>query len=216
MNKKTYYHIILDQSGSMNDCLKSTVGGYNRQAEIIRSLPAEFPEQEFFVSLTKFSGEPEHVFFDVPAMGLTNLSSYTPQGNTALLDAVGECLFRLKADKQKEFSENHATAAVVIITDGFENASRYFTLSIISRLIADLTQTGNFTLNFLGATIESMQQAAQMNIRTERAYRFDKKDIHTVFENMGDSLKDYASVKRSGAKPDGLYIDNPVSFPGKG
>tara|TARA_B100000683_G_scaffold107984_1_gene106315 strand:+ start:212 stop:400 length:189 start_codon:yes stop_codon:yes gene_type:complete len=50
-NKKTYYQLILDKSGSMSDCVQSTINGFNEQMQMIRSMKKKFPEQE----MTKIS-----------------------------------------------------------------------------------------------------------------------------------------------------------------
>ena len=34
MKQKTFYHIILDQSGSMQDCIDTTISGYNEQVQM--------------------------------------------------------------------------------------------------------------------------------------------------------------------------------------
>ena len=54
-NKKTYYQIILDNSGSMKDVVKSTIEGYNKQMNTIKQLKEKYSDQEFSVSLTTFN-----------------------------------------------------------------------------------------------------------------------------------------------------------------
>ena len=36
MKQKTCYHIILDQSGSMQDCIQPAISGFNEQLQVIR------------------------------------------------------------------------------------------------------------------------------------------------------------------------------------
>jgi hypothetical protein len=59
-NKKTYYLLILDQSGSMADCAVPTINGFNEQVQMIANLQNRFPNQEFYVSLTIFNDQVEH------------------------------------------------------------------------------------------------------------------------------------------------------------
>ena len=54
-NKKTYYQLILDKSGSMQDCVTTTINGFNEQIQMIRSMKNKYPEQDFVVSLTTFN-----------------------------------------------------------------------------------------------------------------------------------------------------------------
>ena len=46
-NKKTLYHFVLDKSGSMSNCVETTINGFNNQLDTIKQLQKEFPEQEF-------------------------------------------------------------------------------------------------------------------------------------------------------------------------
>jgi hypothetical protein len=48
---KTIYHLILDRSGSMIDCLENTINGFNEQIHRIRRIKAEFPDDEMTVGL---------------------------------------------------------------------------------------------------------------------------------------------------------------------
>ena len=54
-NKKTYYQLLLDRSGSMSSCAEEAVSGFNEQVQQIKSLQEKYPEQEFLVSLTTFN-----------------------------------------------------------------------------------------------------------------------------------------------------------------
>ncbi|MFN5642227.1 MAG: hypothetical protein ACK45S_07465, partial [Sphingobacteriales bacterium] len=53
----TIYHLIVDRSGSMNDCLDATINGYNEQLQKIRELQMEFPEQNIRMGLTIFNDQ---------------------------------------------------------------------------------------------------------------------------------------------------------------
>ena len=82
-NKKTYYQLILDKSSSMQDCVSTTVNGFNEQMQMIRSMKKKFPEQEFLVSLTTFN---QDVYFDVDQADPDNIkelvSAYNAQSFT--------------------------------------------------------------------------------------------------------------------------------------
>ena len=54
-NKRTYYDLILDRSGSMTSCIEQTVDGVNQQIRRIREVADRFPEQELITSLTLFN-----------------------------------------------------------------------------------------------------------------------------------------------------------------
>ena len=49
--RKTIYHLIVDKSGSMCDCIESTINGFNEQVNKIKSNAHEFQEEEIMKEL---------------------------------------------------------------------------------------------------------------------------------------------------------------------
>jgi len=100
-------------------------------------------------------------------MRLTN-KTYRPNGSTALLDAIGLTVARIESDiamaKSKEID---ATAVIVIITDGYENASSLFNLAMIRSTISRLEESGKWTFSFIGATLDAVDVAEQMAIKNK-------------------------------------------------
>ena len=201
-NKKTYYLLILDRSGSMNDCINETISGYNEQLQMIRDLQNRYPEQEFYSSLTTFNHTVEHPFMEssVSTMKELTTNSYIPDGMTALLDAIGEGVMNLKARKSEEFENDEATAVVVIMTDGHENSSRIFQKEAIRRMIRELEATENWTFSFMGATHDALEVANDMNIRSQNALKLDKQDIKASMQRVSRAMATYAEEKSFGNK----------------
>ena len=106
MKKKTFYHLIVDRSGSMSDCIPATIGGYNEQMQAISSLQERFSEQEISVGLTIFNQEVSHQFFGANPVKVEPLTrkNYLPNGLTALLDAIGMTVSLIKENKQSDLS----------------------------------------------------------------------------------------------------------------
>lgn len=202
-NKKTYYLLVLDRSGSMQMCLNETISGYNEQVQMIRDLQLRYPEQEFHVSLTTFNHLVEHPFTDCRNGEIKELTShsYIPDGSTALLDAIGEGVINLKSRHSQEFNDDEATAVVVIITDGHENVSKVFTLDAVRNMIRELESTGKWTFSFLGASRDALHVARTMNIRSENAAYFEVSDIKGKMKEVAHSLADYAEIKSKGERP---------------
>ena len=63
--QKTIYHLIVDKSGSMSDCIEETISGFNEQVNKIQQLQNEFAEQDLSIGLTTFNNEVFHHFFRV-------------------------------------------------------------------------------------------------------------------------------------------------------
>jgi hypothetical protein len=204
MNKKTYYHIILDQSGSMQDCLQSTISGFNEQLQVIRSLHERFPEQEVYVGLTRFNHEVMHSYFAQATGAAVELSreTYRPCGTTALFDAIGMTVKKLEEDIGIELITDLATAVVVIITDGYENSSQHFDLAQIKNTIKELEATGKWTFSYLGATLDAVQTATNLNIKRQNSMNFKKDFVDDAFEILAESMDDYLKLKTQGRNPD--------------
>ncbi|HEX5625677.1 MAG TPA: hypothetical protein VFX48_06665, partial [Saprospiraceae bacterium] len=89
-NKKTYYHLVLDRSGSMHSCWPETLAGFSNQVDKIRELAVSYPEQSFYASLCTFNHVASFPHGISPVDGQTSLSldGIRPEGHTALFDAI--------------------------------------------------------------------------------------------------------------------------------
>jgi uncharacterized protein YegL len=201
-NKKTYYLLILDRSGSMQDCAGETISGFNEQIQMISDLQKRHPEQEFRVSLTVFNHMVEHAFETVDIHHVKELShhNYIPGGSTALLDAIGGSVIRLKHAINDEIERDEATAVVVILTDGYENASKEFSFERVSKMIKELEKSDSWTFSFLGTMYDSIETANKMNIRSENSVIYDKKFMHETYKNLATSMEEYIDAKSEGRK----------------
>lgn len=161
MTDNTYTHIelIVDASGSMAGLTGDTVKGINALLDEQRNADGKVT-----VSYTTFSTHPLTQFSmrpinEVPAI------KYQAGGGTALLDAVGKGIdslgrvLRLLRDEQRP-----SNVVVVIITDGEENSSRLFRKSRIKDMIEEQTHRYSWNFLFLGANIDSFDEASQIGI----------------------------------------------------
>jgi len=199
-NRKTYYQLILDRSGSMSSSIEETVAGVNSQLRRIREIAGRFPEQELYTSLCLFNSSVTRAFDRLLPERLTEISysDYRPTGNTALYDAVGECIQYLQRNIGHEIERNEASVVVVIFTDGYENASRQFSHHRISSMIKELEQTDKWTFSYVGATIDAVDIAINLNIRASNAMRYGVENYMEEIKNVADRLNDYAWEKCEG------------------
>lgn len=206
MRQKTFYHIILDQSGSMQDCLQPTISGFNEQLQVIRSLQQRFPEQEIRVGLTRFNQEVMHTYFAQPPGHVTELNQniYSPNGCTALYDAIGLTVQKLNERIELELIADLATAVVVVITDGYENSSRHFNLTQTKSMIQELEASGKWTFSYLGATLDAVEIASSLNIKQHNSMFFEKSNIKQTFDKLGSSMDGYLKRRREGKHSQGF------------
>jgi uncharacterized protein YegL len=195
--QKTIYHFILDQSGSMSDCIDATLSGLQEQRDNIIRIAKEFPEQEIRVGLTVFNQDVQIIYQNMPTENFPSIQQieYRPSGSTALLDAIGLSITQV----ENQISRDGDTAIIVILTDGYENASRFYSLLQIKNLIKSKEDSGKFTFSFLGATLDAVDIAEQMNIRRDNSAYFEKSMMKdAVFSKVSNSINDYMDRKRKG------------------
>lgn len=184
----------------MTDCIENTVTGFNEQVNRIRQIEQKFPDQQIIMGLTSFNHEIEHHLKLVPTQSIPTLtaSMYKPDGTTALLDAIGLTLKLLEPEVGLK-GETDTTCVVVILTDGHENASKYFTLQSIRERIAQLETTEKWTFSFIGATLDAADVAERMNINRSNSFSFDKRSMkQEVWDKLGDSMDSYMAKKMAG------------------
>jgi hypothetical protein len=206
--RKTIYHLIVDKSGSMIDCIDSTINGFNEQVSSIKQKQLKFEEEEITMGLTTFNDNVNHVYFqqNPNKMVLLNYENYRPSGGTALLDAVGETIIEI--ERQIGASLIPTTAIIVILTDGYENASKKYNLVKIRNMISKLEETGNWTFSFIGATLDAVDVAASMSIKSQNSFSFEKKEMkNTVWDKLDKSVSSYFTKKRSNRNLNNFFED---------
>ncbi|MDA9986708.1 VWA domain-containing protein [Crocinitomicaceae bacterium] len=199
-NKTTLYHFIVDQSGSMTGMEQQAIEGFNTQLEKIQDLEKTMSDQKFLCSLTFFNSEVQDVLKNEPVKQIELLSNnnYRPGGMTALLDAVGGSIDRIEKQFWQELENDEISVVMVIITDGYENASKYFTYHIVAQKIFKLDETGKWTFSYLGADFDAIHTSKMMNIRKENVMNFRKKQYSGMMDDLSDSIGVYAEEKRKG------------------
>ncbi len=210
-NKRTYYQLILDRSGSMSVCIEETVNGVNSQIRRIRELAARYPEQEIRTSMCLFNHLLTPVWDRVKPSDLRELafSDYRPDGNTALLDAIGKTIRHLQKTIGEDVSRDEASVVVIIFTDGYENSSIKFTHPQVASLIRELELTSRWTFSYLGATLDAVDIAVSMNIKASNAVHFRVSDSHKMHSHVSRCFSSYLDDKQNGKiLPDFLKEEN--------
>jgi len=205
--QRSIYHLIVDRSGSMCDCVEATINGFNEQLNRIRGMESEFPEQEIKVGLTLFNDTVDHISMGEPVSKMPYLSrsNYVPNGSTALLDAIGQTA-TLLGEREGTQSALSATFVVVVLTDGYENSSRMFNLEQVRAMIQRLEATGKWTFSFIGATLDAVDVARQMSIKAQNSYSFEKQAMKgEVWDKLSTSMRGYFSKKQSGKDLSDLF-----------
>ena len=106
-----------------------------------------------------------------------------------MLDAVGRTITEIK--KRHKYASDDCTpgkTVAVIITDGYENASREFSLQQVKRLIEEQKEQAGWEFLFLGANMDAVEVAEGFGISHNMSATY-----------MADSVgtrKNFAGVER--------------------
>ena len=206
--RKTIYHLIVDKSGSMMDCVDNTINGFNEQVNRIKDKAIEFTEEDITMGLTTFNENVKHLYFqqNPKDMVLLTYENYRPSGGTALLDAVGESITEI--ERQVNASLIPTTVIVVILTDGYENASKKYNLVNIRNMISKLEETGKWTFSFIGATLDAVDVAASMSIKSQNSFSFEKTAMKSeVWDKLNKSVSSYFTKKSQNRNLNNFFED---------
>ena len=156
---KTYIAIVLDESGSMGIMRQKVINSFNEQIQTIRS---QSKDMDVYVSLVTFSTVVNKILLniDINEVKEMTMDDYNPNGNTALNDAIG-----LTIEKLKEVQPGENTSFLVnVITDGEENWSKKYRTDQIKSSISELTETGIWTFVWMISNIVTEKIISNYNV----------------------------------------------------
>ena len=171
-----YNVIILDKSGSMSSIARQAIDGVNETIGSIKSAQEKNPDQKHIVTLVAFCGcEMKTIYDNVSVNEVSPLTDkdYRPCCMTPLYDTVGSTITRVHALKG---NDDNSLALVTVITDGYENASREFSLTALKSLIDSYKDQG-WQFTYIGADHEVEQVAFSLHI--DHCLQFDKSEEGT-------------------------------------
>ena len=177
--KKVFNLVIVDESGSMWCIREQAFTGINETLSTIKIMQEKFPDTEQHTTLVTFDTEHTTWHFDdalTDQVRKLQWDEYNPGSGTPLYDAIGNAIS--KVEKQ---AEEGANVLVTIITDGEENSSREWTLSMIRQRIDSLKKRG-WTFSLIGTDnldVESM--AFSMNIDSHISFSQDVTGTKEMF-----------------------------------
>jgi len=192
--KTTFVTLVLDETGSMQSIKDDVIGGYNAYVKTLRE-----SGQDYLFTLIKFdSNHHDVVHRGVPLSEVPDLTNetYQPGSSTPLIDV---CVKAIKATEEKV--EAGMQVALVIQTDGQENASTEYTNADLVQLIKEKTSAGWLIL-FLGAGIDAFDQATKMGIGPQYTLSNTRATSGVACAAAGTQVNAYA---KSGLRADAAW-----------
>ena len=204
---RIYNLIILDESGSMSGIREQALSGVNETIQTIRAAQQENPDDNQIISLVTFdngSGNRPNVRTLIDKERIEKVKDlspeqYSPYGGTPLYDAMGESITALKSHVHEG---DHAL--VTIVTDGYENASRFYNGGQIKELVDSLSSQG-WVFTYIGANQSSSEAAGALGIKYSMDFQATVEGSAMMFDKMRSSNREY--YKRIRREKAGEAID---------
>ena len=196
MKQKHIHHVLLDASGSMADCYNMTLSTLNEQIASMRNLQKKFPDQDIRFSVSDFSDD-YRMWFPPKSIGQVSKvgeQDYQLRGCTALWDALGTLITRTVDHVGEDAPAKGTSVSIMVVTDGYENASRVFSPGALRALIDRLTQKG-WEFRFIGADIDPLAVTRDLGIDAGRTVRFSKEHLDHSSDYMTLQVENYLASK---------------------
>jgi uncharacterized protein YegL len=190
MKKLTEITIVLDRSGSMQTIANETIQGFNAFLQEQKSIKSKAK-----LTLVQFDHEYQILYEAMDlreALPLTN-RTFVPRGMTSLYDAIGKTIELTK--KRLKLLSNNGTAyqtIFVIITDGHENNSKYYSRKQIFKNINKQEKKHQWQFVYLGANQDAIEAAGFIGIPKERAMTFkaESERVFMLFNSISENINE--------------------------
>jgi Mg-chelatase subunit ChlD len=192
--------IVLDRSSSMGCMRDQAIEMFNEQVDAIIE---ENEDMDTKVSLVTFSTEvdaPKIWNEPVDRLGKITRKNYRPSGCTAMYDAVGMTVDKLRALPEAE--DPDCSFLVVVISDGYENSSKEYTSSMLAARVKKLQNKENWTFTYLGAEQDLAQVAAATGIHQDNMilYASSAGGMRGMSCDNSASIGSYMNSRKKGLK----------------
>ena len=177
-NHTTELVFILDRSGSMSGLEADTIGGFNSLIKDQRKKTGKC-----YVSTILFDSFSDvlHDRIDLNDVPEMTPEDYVVKGCTALIDALGGAIRHIgdihKYARPEDVPEH---TMFVIMTDGMENASRFYTSKDVKGLIERCKTKYGWEFLFIGANIDAVETAKNYGIDKTRAVNYNSDSLGTA------------------------------------
>jgi len=207
MNKdKTHLIIIVDKSGSMYSQQDAASEGINTLLTKQKDVPGECT-----VSLYEFDTSYKTIYSFSNLNKISANYQMSADNGTALYDALCSVI-----DKEGQIlsdiaeQERPGLVAVFILTDGYENSSRKFTLQDIKSRIEHQTQVYSWQFTFLSSDLSALEDA-KVFAHTGDVKSFSQSNYKSAYEGINFKLGRMRSQSSRGAEVQNSFTDQEIA-----
>lgn len=194
-----YYCVVLDESGSMYSHASDTTGSLQQFFDAQKNISNDHS----IFQINTFNHECKTRWTGSISEKLTY--DYNPTGNTALYDAICQSIenTRQTVDILTRVSGSKPEFIyVIILTDGYENASTKYNRDTTKALIQTMTNEHKWNFVYLGANQDSFQTGGSLGIQPESCLDFAQNSSATPAAMRSVSQ----AIYRQNATPGGASL----------
>ena len=193
-----HYVLVVDRSGSMAIRMQEVLGAVNRQIETLTQ-ESKASGSRCLLSVVRFDDEIEILHLEKPVEEVRPITTdmLAPRGLTALVDATtlsierAAELFGNRIDGEKE------SLAMVIYTDGGENASRLRTMNDLKTALKNHQDLPGWDIAFVGASVEAFTMMEQVDFTRQKMVNVPPSASGWAMDEMSTLLKEKMNHKKA-------------------
>jgi len=193
MKNMTDITVLLDRTGSMVTIKSETVSGLN---EFIKT--QKLGEGDAVMTLVQFdSQDPYEVKYTaVPIQNVKEMTmdEFEPRAMTPLHDAMGRMIATV-GSRLSNLSEDDRPDKIVmvILTDGYENASKEYTGEKIKEMIAHQREKYNWEFVFIGAGVDAVTMGTALGIDPNLTINAASANVDVAYAMTSEKINTYRS-----------------------
>ena len=209
--------ILLDSSGSMGSIRQEAIDAFNKQVEVIQKDSDELPTKVSLVTFGNKANDPTIWNRRVSKLKPLTKEDYSPNGMTALYDAMGLTIDKLS--QLPEANDPETAFQVVVISDGQENNSKEYTADFIKKRVKELEDTERWSFSYIGANQDMLKVSKDLGIDLKSTFAFDatSRGTQVMTNTYAAAATEYRSKLKKGfdkAKMDFNELGNVQSMHG--
>lgn len=189
--KDNFIHVcfIIDESGSMFSSKEDVIGGFKTIIEEQK----EEEKGQCAISLYTFENKVKKIYVGKDVNEIDGLV-YTPSGCTAMYDGIGTAITEIgKWLNDMKEEDRPSKNLIVIMTDGYENASKEYTLQQVKEMIKHQEDKYNWTFQYVGCNVTESVEADRLGIRS--AVYTSRDDYSSTWNTVNCATKLYRSAE---------------------
>ena len=193
MSKKHHLHYVLvaDSSGSMADQINEVRDELNIQIEKMRR-ESDTDTHPCTFTMRTFDSAVKNVHVNIPIEDVPKITThdYDAGGMTALFDAIGSTIESVGELLGNRIDGEKESLAMIIFSDGGENASRTYNCHKIKTLLDKYQNRPGFNIAFVGCDPASFQDMDQVGFSSENRMMYSKGEEREALVYANRSVSD--------------------------